>query len=285
MSGLKSALAYKKERAQEVVDFVYSLLKTLEKSNNKDELVLKRKSSRMIHALKDRTSKTETDFEFLSVFNDYIEKVIAKFVEFGDPAVLIEKRDWVNEIKPIVIFDVDDTLRDASHRYWVREEIEVLKQKMNQEEDYGVQQSIREEIDEKWQVFFIEGFKDKPKQDMIDLCNMYYDMGFEVRIRTGASALYYDRTVEHLKELGVKYHDLRMRKIGVRIPDYRLKPAWIPKYDLATNVFATYDDRQPLNDGFQKKGVKHTYLVDKEFNVKEHIEEIKASMEKQQQFF
>ena len=285
MSGLKSALAYKKERAQEVVDFFYSLFKTLEQSNDKEELVLKRKSSRMIHGLKDRTSKTETDFEFLLVFNNYIEKVIAKFVKFGDSSILIEKRDWVNEIKPIVIFDVDDTLRDASHRYWVRKEIEVLKQKMNQEDDYGVQQSIREEIDEKWQVFFIEGFKDKPKQDIIDLCNMYYDMGFEVRIRTGASALYYEQTVTHLKELGVKYHDLRMRKIGVRIPDYRLKPAWITKYDLAANVFATYDDRQPLNDGFQKKGVKNTYLVDKKFNVKEHIEEIKASMENQQQFF
>lgn len=286
MSGLNKALYYKRERAQQVVDYVFSVLKKLEKATTKEEITLKKKSTRMIHALKDRTEKAEGDFEFLSFFFEYMDKVIEKFEAFnGDTTAFQQKLSWVNEIKPIVIFDIDDTLRDASHRMHIRHKIEDLKTERNNAKDSTEKEYLGRCIDEMWQEFFIEGFKDTPKQDVIDICNMYYDLGFEVRIRTGASALYYDRTVQYLEDIGVKYHHLRMRKVGVRIPDFRLKPSWISKYDLAGSVFATYDDRIPLNEGYQRKGVVNTILIDKDFDAKKHLEDFKSEIDKQIQFF
>lgn len=286
MSKLNIALSYKRQRAQTVVDFIYSILKKLEKGTTKEEIILKKKSNRMIYALKDRTEKESDDFQFLLTFFEYTGKVIDKFEKFeGDTTEIYQKLEWVNEIKPIVIFDIDDTLRDASHRMDIRHKIESLKTERSIAKDVTEKEYLSRTIDEMWQEFFIAGFNDTPKQDVIDICNMYYDLGFEVRIRTGASATYYDRTVQYLEDIGVKYHHLRMRKEGVRIPDFRLKPAWISKYDIGGSVLVSYDDRIPLNEGYQKKGVKTTILVDKEFNAEEHLKEFNEQIQEQLQFF
>lgn len=286
MSKLDIAQAYKKERASDVVKFVFSLMKKMEKSDSKKDIIIAKKSSRMIHALKEKTEKSTDDFSFLLVFFEYMYKVIDKFEAFnGDTKELFKKIDWVNEIKPIVIFDIDDTLRDASHRMGIRDEIEKMKAERNIAIDATEKEYLSRMIDEKWQAFFLAGFDDTPKQDIINICNMYYDLGFEVRIRTGASALFYDRTVQYLEDIGVKYHDLRMRKEGVRIPDFRLKPAWVSKYDISGSVFATYDDRIPLNEGYQKKGVKNTILVDKSFDAESHLSAYEPLIQEQIQFF
>lgn len=286
MSKLNIALSYKRQRAKSVVDYIYSILKKLEKGTTKEEITLNKKSSRMIHALKDRTEKENDDFQFLLTFFEYTGKVIDKFEKFdGDTTDICQKIEWVNEIKPIVIFDIDDTLRDASHRMDIRHKIEDLKNEKSKAQDATEKEYLSRMIDEMWQEFFIAGFDDTPKQDVIDICNMYYELGFEVRIRTGASAVYYDRTVKYLEDIGVNYHHLRMRKEGVRIPDFRLKPAWISKYDIGGSVLVSYDDRIPLNEGYQKKGVKTTILVDKEFNAEQHLNDFKNNIEEQLQFF
>lgn len=284
MSNLNIALKHKATRANEVVSVIMAFAENIE--DTLDNKKYRSDINRISKQLKKKTDSCKNDFDYLFNFFESTKKIILKIEEHEqDSTLLVRKMEWVNDIKPIVIFDVDDTLRDASHRMWVRKEIEDLKEKVKLTEDPEEKAEIRKEIDAKWQVFFIEGFKDKPKQEMINLCNLYYDLGFEVRIRTGASALYYDETVKHLKEMGVKYHDLRMRKINVKIPDYRLKPAWISKYDLAENVFATYDDRQPLNDNYQKKGVIDTFLVDKEFDPILHFSEMRIDIEHQVEFF
>lgn len=286
MSGLNNALLHKQKRASEVVAFAFHWLKTMDKATTSDEITLSKKTSRMIHGLKTNTEKTTNSFEYLQKFYEYMDKIIAKINNFnGDPSVFLEKLLWVNEIKPIVIFDVDDTLRDASHRMDIRHRIEAMKKERNEAESRDEKERLSLAIDKEWQNFFLAGFEDTPKQDVIDLCNFYYDSGFEVRIRTGASAVFFDKTVNYLADCGVKYHHLRMRKEGVKIPDYRLKPAWISKYDLGQNVFATYDDRMPLNENYQKKGVVNTYLVDKAFDAKKHMDEIKDEIIKQTAFF
>lgn len=282
MSGLNHALSIKRKRAETIIERVFAYVKGLEKSSDIEHVTLYKKSSRMAHALKDNPFKSDNDLDFLRVFFEYMQKVNDKFETFnGNVDLIADSLNWVNEIKPIVVFDIDDTLRDASHRMKIRHKIEAMKEARNNAIEKSEKERLSKAIDEEWQVFFLAGFDDTPKEDVIALCNMYYDAGFEVRIRTGASAAYFERTVAYLADCGVKYHHLRMRKEGVKIPDYRLKPSWISKYDLGENVFATYDDREALNENYQKKGVVNTYLVNKEFDVKTHIVTIQADFDKQ----
>lgn len=289
MSYIENALGLKRSRAKIVVQNIVEHCNALKNSKTKEEVFLGKKMSRMVQGLVTQTDKAENDLEFLRKFYEYIAKISKKLIDFdADGSIFDKDVEWVDEIKPIVVFDIDDTLRDASHRMHIRKDIEKMKEdasKAKEDGDFEESQRIRELIDARWQDFFIAGFDDTPKEDVIGLCNMYYELGFEVKIRTGASALYQERTEKHLKEMGVKYHELRMRKVGVRIPDYRLKPSWISKYDLGQNVFATYDDREPLNEGFQKKGVVNTVLVNKEFDAEKHLAEIKPLIEKQISLF
>ena len=54
-----------------------------------------------------------------------------------------------------------------------------------------------------------------------------------------------------------------MRGVGVKIPDYNLKPSWIVKYIGAENVVAAFDDREKVMENFKKKGVENVYDVTK----------------------
>lgn len=289
MSNLIGLLEIKKHRASIVVDKIVKHCEALKDSSVKEDVVIGKKINRLVQGMTKKTASEKDNIEYLRHFFDYHKKISNKIHEIDSNFQFFDEDvAWVNEIKPIVVFDVDDTLRDATHRYSIREDIENMKEELamaTETVDTDDMARIRSLIDARWQDFFIAGFDDTPKQDVIDLCNMYYDLGFEVRIRTGASALYQDRTEQHLKDMGVKYHELRMRKEGVRIPDYRLKPAWISKYDLGENVFAIYDDRIPLIQGFKSKGVVNTVLVDKSFDAKKHLEEIQPLIDKQLEIF
>lgn len=282
MSGLINAILTKKGRAKNVIQFVSDRQKKLEESHCENDILIRKKSNRMVQALSTHTDKAENDFVFMQKFYEYMGKIIDKIESFeGDASDLHKQLEWVDQIKPIVLFDIDDTLRDASHRMDIRKVIEGLKEQKSETDDIEEKIRLAEEIDNKWNDFFIAGFDDTPKEDVINLCNMYYDAGFDVRIRTGASQKFEERTKKYLADAGVKYNHLRMRKEGVRIPDYRLKPAWISKYDLGQNVFASYDDRVPLNENYRKKGVVNAYLVDKDFNVDEHIKMIQKDFDDQ----
>lgn len=176
----------------------------------------------------------------------------------------------------IVIFDIDDTIRDAEGRYEIREEILQLTERKKAVEKKSEEYiSLDKEIQKKWKVFFEEGFNDKPMKETIALCNLFYDNGFKVLFRTGASEEFKDKTLEYFKKHNIKFTDLKMRKVNVRIPDYRLKPAWVAKYDNVDDIFMIYDDREQVNEGYRSKGVKNTFLVKKDFSLKEHLKYLK----------
>lgn len=231
-------------------------------------------------ALEKKLEKQTNEKEYINCIINFNKDIASTslFLNFKD---LIEQ---FNSIKYIVIFDIDDTIRNTENRIYIREKIQELNNlRKGYKKDTIEHENVILDIDLLWKDFFSEGINDEPLIEMINLCNFYYDEGFEIKFRTGASELYRDDTLKYFKNYNVKFHDLKMRKQNVRIPDYNLKPSWI-KYDLAENIFAIYDDREPVNENYRKKGVSAVFTIDPSFNIKEHsknivkrIEEIKKA--------
>lgn len=278
-------LKLKKERAEKVFNTILNdFLKEFPKSTDNDKILASKKTSRIIKNTEKKLNSSDiNDKIYISLVTELHNKISDRLNELGIKNIgeeLQEKINWMNKIKFIVIFDIDDTMRDAEHRMHIREEIFKLQEKRNEvEKDSDLFFTIGKKVDSLWDDFFREGVNDKPRPKMFELCNKYYDLGFDVKFRTGASEKYLKETEKYLKDNGAKYNELRMRKIGVRIPDYVLKPAWIPKYDGAENVFAIYDDRDPVNKKYQEKGVIDTIKVDRNFDVDKHLIDFKDKIE------
>lgn len=278
----------KKERALKVFEKLQETFDMYAQSTDENEKLAAKKTSRLI---KNTEKKIEEEMKEGMSDKDYIQKVTEisgkvfdklsslDLDKLGD--FLKDELEWMNEIKFIVLFDIDDTVRDASHRMDIRDEIQKIQlQRKEVEKGSDIETTMFERIDKLWDDFFIAGKHDAPRKDMIDLCNMYYDLGFEVKFRTGATAKYREETQNYLVSNGANFHELRMRKEGVKIPAQYLKPAWIPKYDGAENVLASYDDQAPVNERYKSKGVQDVILVGKDFDVKKHIEDMKEKIDK-----
>jgi len=144
----------------------------------------------------------------------------------------------MNKKQNVVVFDLDGTLMDTNHREELREA--------------GM-----------WDGYNNECHKDTPIKEVVALMNEYYEKGHQVWIMTGRSIEVESKTIKSLEDAGANYHFLKMRGVGVKIPDYNLKPSWIVKYIGAENVVAAFDDREKVIENFKKKGVENIYDVTK----------------------
>lgn len=273
-------LKTKKERALKVVEYINEFMRELQQK----DLESFKKSKTIFNNYMKKENEIKDEFDYIKELSIFSNKLNEKL---GDELFksIKEKINWMNEIKFIVIFDIDDTLRDASHRMPIRNKItELQKRRESFTKEDPQFMLLSKEIDKTWEEFFKEGKNDTPKKDMIELCNYYHDLGFIVKLRTGAVETYKDETINYLKENGVKYSELKMRKENVKIPDYILKPSWIPKYDLAENIIATYDDRDRVNEKYKFKGVENIFEITKDFDVKKHLIEFGDEINKASKF-
>jgi hypothetical protein len=120
----------------------------------------------------------------------------------GKKEVLDAKKE--KTLPPVVVFDIDGTLMDETHR--------------------------RHHMEKKdWDSYFDACHLDTPIPAVVNLAKDYYSKGYEVWLMTGRSESCKDKTVQSMKDAGVEFHYLRMRGKDVMIPDYVLKPAWICK--------------------------------------------------------
>jgi len=274
----------KKLRAEKVFENIKIKFKEYSNSTISEEKMASKKTSRIITNAEKKMEEGLTDKEYIQKIMELNIKIMENLKKLETPKLadfMIDDLKWMNEIKFIVLFDIDDTVRLADHRMPIRDEILKLhKQRKEVDKNSELHESMIKRIDKLWDDFFVAGLNDEPRKDMIELCNMYYDLGFEVKFRTGATAKYREETENYLVSNGAKFHELRMRKEGVKIPAPILKPAWIPKYDGSENVFATYDDQEPVNERYRGKGVVDTVLVTKDFDVKQHIKDFKEKIDK-----
>lgn len=133
-------------------------------------------------------------------------------------------------LPPVVVFDIDGTLVDETHR-----------------------KEYRDKKD--WETYFNMCDLDTPIEHVIKLTQEYRQKGFEIWLMTGRSEICKEKTIASMQKYGVQYDKLKMRSKDVMIPDYVLKPAWISKYIGKERVEAIYDDRDQVIQGFEKKGL------------------------------
>lgn len=135
-------------------------------------------------------------------------------------------------MKDIVVFDLDGTLADISHRLHFIE-----KEKKD------------------WDSFFLACSEDKPIQW---ICNLLYqfgvNLGFKIGICTGRSDIAKEETLNWLHKYNVFYDELLMRKQGDHRHDTKVKPELL-KYK-PEEVFLIIEDRSTMVKRWRELGYK-----------------------------
>jgi len=141
----------------------------------------------------------------------------------------------------LVVFDLDGTLADLTHRL-----------------DY-----IRS-VPKNWDAFHGNVGADKPIKEVMQMNYMHHDAGHIIVICSGRSDSAKEDTIKWLEEHLVGYHELKMRKDGDYTPDDVLKESMlqdiVEKYGKKPDL--VYDDRQRVVDMWRKHKIR-TFQVAK----------------------
>ena len=127
--------------------------------------------------------------------------------------------------KRLIIFDVDGTLCDITHRLHLI-------------------QGDRKD----WDKFFIECVKDEPKEDIIALVHMLQTF-CDIKLFSGRSDAVRKETTDWLKiHLHLEKIDLTMRKEGDHRPDYLVKQEMYQQLDDhdKDRLLCVFDDRDQV---------------------------------------
>jgi hypothetical protein len=138
--------------------------------------------------------------------------------------------------KPYYIFDLDGTLALCDHRAHF---IDSSKPKKD------------------WDAYFKACVNDMPNPMVIHMLWTLRDSGYGIAIWTGRSCAVKEQTEKWLKDQGISGVSLRMRPLGCKIPDFRLKQQWWrnleqPERWMCRGVF---EDRQQVVDMWRKSGL------------------------------
>jgi len=133
-------------------------------------------------------------------------------------------------LPPVVIFDLDNTLFDETHRSHLRES-------------------------EQWDDYFNLCHLDTPIEHVIQLTHDYKQKGYEIWIMSGRSENVLDKTIQSLENHKVAYDNIKLRAEDNFMPDYVLKPAWARNLVGLERIEAVYDDQPEVIKGFKKKNL------------------------------
>lgn len=132
-----------------------------------------------------------------------------------------------------VVFDLDGTLSDASHRLHY-----IKGDKKN------------------WDQFYAQCVADGPIWPMIHTSAAFYRQGnIKVEIWTGRSDVVREETEKWLVKYGVQYHNLRMRPDGDYRPDVELKHAWLEDSAVTGFPNLVFEDRPGMVDMYRSNGI------------------------------
>lgn len=131
-----------------------------------------------------------------------------------------------------VVFDLDGTLADATHR-----------------EHY-----VRRPVGEKdWDRFHAAAKNDRAKWGVLRTYLALEATGADVQIWTGRDDQYRDMTLEWLAKNGIHDPVLKMRPTGDHTPDDEMKLAWMHEADRPIQM--VFEDRQRVVDMWRRNGV------------------------------
>lgn len=238
--------------------FAFQMGQTLALLEDNVELFTKNKVAEYYPDLKPYLNREEHNVkaisDFYKRFVDFVERNFSKVNKKELYMVNFHSKKQILDVKnekvlpPVVIFDIDGTLMNEEHR-----------------------KSHRENKD--WDTYFSLCDLDTPIQEIVDLTKEYRKNGYEIWLMTGRAESCKDKTISSMKEAGIEFDHLKMRSKNVYIPDYILKPAWVAKYIGIERVEAVYDDREPVIEGFRKKGLNTIdvkELIGKELPQRQH---------------
>ena len=137
-------------------------------------------------------------------------------------------------MQPLVIFDLDGTLADLTHRL------------------HYIQ---RDKPD--WDAFHRECYLDTPKAPMVKLAQRLYAGGAEIWVFSGRSDIVRGATERWLSMNNVPVGALVMRRHGDRTKDCHLKKKWLEDMWDADRerLICAVDDRQQVVDMWRDNGV------------------------------
>jgi hypothetical protein len=148
---------------------------------------------------------------------------------FGKKEIMKTKEEVL--LPPVVVFDLDNTLYDETHR---------AEYRINQDHD----------------TYFSLCEKDTPIQNVVNILLDYYNKGYEIWLASGRyEPLSMEGTLNALKRDKIPFHGIKLRGKGNYVPDFVLKPAWMAKYIGLDRIEAVYDDQERVIEGFRKKGL------------------------------
>jgi hypothetical protein len=140
-----------------------------------------------------------------------------------------------------IVFDIDGTLSDPSHR---RHYVE------NKPKDFDS--------------FYKEMGNDSPKEDVVELCQMYKKFGWYVVIFSGRPDAFKEITIDWLSKYHIEYDELHMRPSEkIYEPDDQIKERMLLGFGRKVSV--SVDDRQKVVDMWRRNGVTCLQVDDGDF--------------------
>lgn len=136
-------------------------------------------------------------------------------------------------MKNIVLFDLDGTLADCSHR---------LPHILGDSKD--------------WQPFFESCDKDTPIAHIIQLARMYFGAGYEIWIVSARSAIVSEKTIQWINKYLPFPNTLLLRKPKDRRDDDVLKEEWLTSGTIPKErIHCVYEDRRRVVDMWRRNGI------------------------------
>ena len=193
--------------------------------------------------------------KFFHDFIDYLQLSILEsenkkyyITKFNNVEEFLDVKNEIN-LSNVVVFDIDGTLMDETHRAIHREKKD-------------------------WATYFDLCHLDSPINQIIELTHHYKNLGFEIWLVSGRSETVQEKTIESLKKANVLFDFIKLREQNNRTPDYVLKPNIVSSLIGKERVRLIFDDRKRVIKSFRDKDYCVIDVLN-EAQLNEHLKNIK----------
>lgn len=157
---------------------------------------------------------------------------------------LIKSVKTIVDNNKIVIFDIDGTLSDPSHRI-----------------HFITQQNPKD-----WDSFYNECEKDSPIYPIIRIAQLFNSFGFPIYLFTGRDIITKEKTEKWLLNNKIYYDLLKMRPHGNYRPDHELKLEWFNELRLKPkDILCVFEDRSRVVKEWRDLGIICLQVADGDF--------------------
>lgn len=233
----------KNDKIESLKFYAFQLGQTLSLIKDNEELFTKSQVAKKYPALEVFLYRKETnDIKPIDdMMQEFVKFCKKKFIETPVPFQAIyqysdsslEHLDLKNETmqKDVVVFDLDGTLFDESHRAYLREQKD-------------------------WDQYFSKVDEDPIIECIAEIAREKKSQGYELWIVSGRHISCLEKTKAALAKNNIEYDHIKLRGEQNFVPDYVIKPSWCKKLIGVGRIKELYDDQDKVIEGFAKVGIK-----------------------------